>query len=146
MSSFFRRQHNDQGDDTDEDNQVDPELRLRTTQTAHSTIAESIRQENRRAARRRKSRKWGSKGLFKPKHQRTVEDDLPRPTEPLEAAQEEQPGGPQRRRIHVNVPLPLELQSSNGDPKTDYVRNKVRTTKYTLLTFVPKNLYEQFRR
>ncbi|KAG8918881.1 hypothetical protein FRC01_001607 [Tulasnella sp. 417] len=146
MSSFFRRQQNDQGDDTDEDNQVDPELRLRTTQTAHSTISESIRQENRRAARRRKSRKWGSKGLFKSKHQRTVDDDLPRPTEPLEAPQDEQPGGPQRRRIHVNVPLPLDLVSSNGDPKTDYVRNKVRTTKYTLLTFVPKNLYEQFRR
>ncbi|KAG8948486.1 hypothetical protein FRC04_009694 [Tulasnella sp. 424] len=146
MSSFFRRQHDDQADETDEDNQVDPELRLRTTQTAHSTISESIRQENRRAARRRKSRKWGSKGLFKSKQQRTAEDDLPRPTEPLEAPQAEQLGGPQRRRIFVNVPLPLELQASNGDPSTNYVRNKVRTSKYTLLTFVPKNLYEQFRR
>lgn len=128
MSSFFRRQHDDQADETDEDNQVDPELRLRTTQTAHSTISESIRQENRRAARRRKSRKWGSKGLFKSKQQRTAEDDLPRPTEPLEAPQAEQLGGPQRRRIFVNLPLPLELQASNGDPSTNYVRNKVRTS------------------
>ncbi|KAJ7779124.1 hypothetical protein B0H16DRAFT_1300484 [Mycena metata] len=26
-----------------------------------------------------------------------------------------------------------------------YPRNKVRTTKYTILTFIPRNLYEQFR-
>jgi phospholipid-translocating ATPase len=26
------------------------------------------------------------------------------------------------------------------------VRNKVRTSKYTLITFLPKNLFEQFRR
>jgi phospholipid-translocating ATPase len=26
------------------------------------------------------------------------------------------------------------------------VRNKVRTSKYTIITFIPKNLFEQFRR
>ncbi|KAJ2916179.1 hypothetical protein MD484_g4258, partial [Candolleomyces efflorescens] len=34
----------------------------------------------------------------------------------------------------------------DGEPKITYARNKVRTTKYTVLTFIPKNLYEQFRR
>ena len=33
-----------------------------------------------------------------------------------------------------------------GEPITRYVRNKVRTSKYTLITFLPKNLLEQFRR
>jgi len=33
-----------------------------------------------------------------------------------------------------------------GEPITRYVRNKVRTSKYTLITFLPKNLFEQFRR
>ena len=40
MSSFFRRNSNPDDIDTDDDNDVvDPELRLRTTITAHSTIA-----------------------------------------------------------------------------------------------------------
>lgn len=27
-----------------------------------------------------------------------------------------------------------------------YMNNKIRTTKYTLLTFIPRNLFEQFHR
>lgn len=34
----------------------------------------------------------------------------------------------------------------DDDPIRRYVRNKVRTSKYTPITFFPKNLFEQFRR
>ncbi|BGO94943.1 hypothetical protein NBRC10512_000622 [Rhodotorula toruloides] len=44
-----------------------------------------------------------------------------------------------RRVVYVNVEGVLT------DPR-GYERNKVRTSKYTLLSFVPKNLTEQFRR
>lgn len=53
---------------------------------------------------------------------------------------------PARRTIHVNIPLPGYLTHHSGDPIIRYVRNKVRTSKYTLFTFIPKNLSEQFRR
>jgi phospholipid-translocating ATPase len=33
-----------------------------------------------------------------------------------------------------------------GEPIVRYVRNKVRTAKYTIITFLPRNLFEQFRR
>ncbi|KAM0746086.1 phospholipid-translocating P-type ATPase [Meredithblackwellia eburnea MCA 4105] len=48
-------------------------------------------------------------------------------------------GGSERRVVFVNMEGPM------SDPRT-YERNKVRTSKYTLLTFLPKNLTEQFRR
>jgi phospholipid-translocating ATPase len=48
-------------------------------------------------------------------------------------------------RVYFNMPLPDDLI----DPETElpinvYPRNKVRTTKYTPLSFLPKNLYFQF--
>ncbi|BGP51086.1 phospholipid transporting ATPase [Rhodotorula kratochvilovae] len=45
----------------------------------------------------------------------------------------------ERRNVYVNV------EGIMTDPR-GYERNKVRTSKYTLLSFVPKNLTEQFRR
>lgn len=49
-----------------------------------------------------------------------------------------------RRYIYVNLELPV---SSATDPPTihHYVSNRIRTAKYTILTFIPKNLFEQFR-
>ncbi|KAK4047100.1 phospholipid transporting ATPase [Microbotryomycetes sp. JL201] len=44
-----------------------------------------------------------------------------------------------RRTVYVNV------EGAMTDPR-GYERNKVRTSKYTLVSFVPKNLSEQFRR
>ncbi|CAG8666249.1 55_t:CDS:1 [Cetraspora pellucida] len=51
-----------------------------------------------------------------------------------------------KRRIYVNLPLPATELDQYGEPKECYVTNKIRTSKYTLLTFLPKNLFEQFRR
>ncbi|RIB13767.1 hypothetical protein C2G38_2097551 [Gigaspora rosea] len=51
-----------------------------------------------------------------------------------------------KRRIYVNIPLPTTEVDQYGEPKEYYVPNKIRTSKYTLLTFIPKNLFEQFRR
>ncbi|KAI9606529.1 hypothetical protein H4Q26_006063 [Puccinia striiformis f. sp. tritici PST-130] len=51
----------------------------------------------------------------------------------------------QRRSIYVNLVLPTVQVDKYGDPIARYVRNKVRTTKYTIITFFPKNMWEQFR-
>lgn len=49
------------------------------------------------------------------------------------------------RTIYVNMPLPpQDLDSRTGFPKMQFARNKIRTTKYTPLSFVPKNIYFQF--
>lgn len=49
------------------------------------------------------------------------------------------------RRVFVNLPLPTYI-TENKKKKHGYVTNRIRTSKYTLFTFVPKNLFEQFRR
>ncbi|CAG8528415.1 16324_t:CDS:2 [Acaulospora colombiana] len=51
-----------------------------------------------------------------------------------------------KRRVLVNIPLPPNQLDQYGEPLQSYVTNKIRTSKYTLLNFLPKNLFEQFRR
>lgn len=50
----------------------------------------------------------------------------------------------QSRTIWVNLPLPDHAKNEQGFPKAQYSRNKIRTAKYTPLSFVPKNLWFQF--
>lgn len=57
--------------------------------------------------------------------------------------------GPDRARsIYVNTPLPDEFFDKKGNVAKDrrYTSNQNVTSKYTILTFLPRNLFEQFRR
>lgn len=49
-----------------------------------------------------------------------------------------------RRRIFFNIPLPNDAKDEEGRPITRFERNKIRTAKYTPLSFIPKNLWFQF--
>ncbi|KAH6894999.1 phospholipid-translocating ATPase [Coprinopsis sp. MPI-PUGE-AT-0042] len=53
-----------------------------------------------------------------------------------------------RRTVYINEDLPEDLSRSQGRVKKDhiYATNQVITSKYTVLTFLPRNLLEQFRR
>ncbi|KAJ7176874.1 phospholipid-transporting ATPase 1 [Mycena filopes] len=129
MSFLKRHPTAHDNDDEDEDDTIDPELRLRTVRTAHSAIAESIVADARQTRRRRRFfRRRGEKD-----RERKLEGGAPRPEG-------------RRRNVYVGTALPRGEVDASGDPLVRYPRNKVRTTKYTLLTFIPKNLYEQFRR
>ncbi|KAI1088896.1 phospholipid-translocating P-type ATPase [Rostrohypoxylon terebratum] len=48
------------------------------------------------------------------------------------------------RQVYFNLPLPDALKDDEGLPINTYARNKIRTAKYTPLSFVPKNLWFQF--
>ncbi|OBA23478.1 phospholipid-translocating P-type ATPase [Metschnikowia bicuspidata var. bicuspidata NRRL YB-4993] len=51
------------------------------------------------------------------------------------------------RRIYVNHELPAAMREPHsGAPVLAYPRNKIRTTKYTPLLFIPKDLLYQFRK
>jgi len=51
-------------------------------------------------------------------------------------------GGP--RTIYFNSNLPPDAIDENGHPVRHYKRNKIRTAKYTPISFIPKNLWYQF--
>ncbi|KAI8331238.1 hypothetical protein BC941DRAFT_439399 [Chlamydoabsidia padenii] len=51
----------------------------------------------------------------------------------------------ERRTIYVNMDLPPEELDDYGQPTHSFLGNKIRTAKYTWYTFLPKNLFEQFR-
>lgn len=48
------------------------------------------------------------------------------------------------RTIYFNIPIPESERDEEGHLNTTYPRNKIRTAKYTPLTFVPKNVWLQF--
>ncbi|KAJ7581685.1 hypothetical protein C8J56DRAFT_895271 [Mycena floridula] len=107
---FLRRSQHTQSvspDEEHDDNTIDPELGLRTVQTAASAVAESVRKNT----------------------------DKKR-AEPVD---------PQSRLPTVAPGICLKADE-DGEPVVRYERNKVRMTKYTILTFIPKNLFEQFKR
>lgn len=49
------------------------------------------------------------------------------------------------RQLYFNLPLPENLLDEDGHPAQQYTRNKIRTAKYTPLSFLPKNLWFQFQ-
>lgn len=51
----------------------------------------------------------------------------------------------ERRTIYVNMLIPTDDLDDYGQPTRYYISNKINTAKYTWYTFLPKNLFEQFR-
>lgn len=48
------------------------------------------------------------------------------------------------RAVYFNQPLPPDMVDEEGYPTKHYRRNKIRTAKYTPISFIPKNLFYQF--
>lgn len=48
------------------------------------------------------------------------------------------------RKVYFNIPLPPDAVDEQGHPIAQYRRNKIRTAKYTPISFVPKNIWYQF--
>ncbi|KAH6937147.1 hypothetical protein HPB50_025793 [Hyalomma asiaticum] len=55
------------------------------------------------------------------------------------------PGAEPNRRLVPNHTVPDDTPAAQH-PNRGFADNAVRTTKYTLLSFVPRNLFEQFHR
>ena len=84
-------------------------------------------------------------------HRRGASDEKGRPstatpegTRPGEDGEDDAGSGTSQRRVFFNVPLPDDAKDEDGHPIASFERNKVRTAKYTALSFVPKNLWFQF--
>lgn len=60
-------------------------------------------------------------------------------------AEEEEAHGPGPRQLYFNQPLPTSMVDDDGSPLQQFTRNKIRTAKYTPLSFLPKNLWFQFQ-
>ncbi|KKY38729.1 putative phospholipid-translocating p-type atpase domain-containing protein [Diaporthe ampelina] len=62
-----------------------------------------------------------------------------------DADEEEEAHGPGPRQLYFNQPLPPSMVDEDGSPIQQFTRNKIRTAKYTPLSFLPKNLWFQFQ-
>ncbi|XP_076117823.1 phospholipid-transporting ATPase VD-like isoform X3 [Mytilus galloprovincialis] len=55
--------------------------------------------------------------------------------------------GPKTRTVTPNHTQPPDLApNAKGHPNRTFKSNRIRTTKYSIITFIPKNLFEQFHR
>ena len=50
-----------------------------------------------------------------------------------------------KRRVFVNIDPSPDYFYQNKEPKQQFFGNEVFTSKYNVASFVPKNLFEQFR-
>ncbi|EAQ89858.1 hypothetical protein CHGG_06477 [Chaetomium globosum CBS 148.51] len=94
-------------------------------------------------------RKHNNKGMANEKKRTSGGTDASQPDdgdqEDDSSVQEEVGDGPGPRQLFFNLPLPAEFQDEEGYPLQQFTRNKIRTAKYTPLSFVPKNLFFQFQ-
>jgi hypothetical protein len=99
-------------------------------------------------------RKHNNKGMGDEKKRTSGGTDVSQPDVPQpddgeqeddSSVQEEVGSGPGPRELFFNLPLPPEFQDEEGYPIQQFTRNKIRTAKYTPLSFVPKNLFFQFQ-
>ncbi|KNC98070.1 phospholipid-translocating P-type ATPase, flippase [Spizellomyces punctatus DAOM BR117] len=56
------------------------------------------------------------------------------------------PNGDATQKVFINVPVPARMFSHHGKPLQKFPSNAISTSKYTAWNFLPKNLFEQFRR
>ncbi|KAJ3498920.1 hypothetical protein NLG97_g735 [Lecanicillium saksenae] len=61
-----------------------------------------------------------------------------------EASEDDDDDDQGKRSLYFNIPLPDDMLDEEGHPATSYARNKIRTAKYTPLSFIPKNIWFQF--
>jgi phospholipid-translocating ATPase len=92
------------------------------------------RMHNKRHSNEKKRASGGSESLRQPN------EDHDDPEE-----EETEDSEPRPRTLYFNLPLPADLKDEDGEPAQTYARNKIRTAKYTPLSFIPKNLYFQFQ-
>ncbi|CDK29690.1 unnamed protein product [Kuraishia capsulata CBS 1993] len=90
---------------------------------------------------RHKTFKWRSNSIGRNFRQFSTNNDPESDSEDEEAKSARE----KFRTVYWNLPLPQEMLNEKGEPVSVYARNKVRTTKYTPLSFVPKNLMLQFK-
>ncbi|KAG5456208.1 MAG: hypothetical protein BJ554DRAFT_4115, partial [Olpidium bornovanus] len=74
------------------------------------------------------------------------EDERARLGRPRFRAQMSPDPGAANVQIYLNTPLPGSAVDHRGRLVAPFPTNKLNSTKYTPLTFLPKNLFEQFRR
>lgn len=120
-----------------------------TTQPAKRIRWATQRVKGPKAVQKRKSifnRRLSRRGADE-KRQSTG-SDLTDPKTEHEAGREGEDGeegeASDTRRIYFNQPLPASERDEDGKPIHHYARNKIRTAKYTPLSFIPKNLWWQF--
>ncbi|KFY14300.1 hypothetical protein V492_02704 [Pseudogymnoascus sp. VKM F-4246] len=108
--------------------------------TVKSSMAKRLsllgRTHNKRHSNENKKTSEGSESLQQPNQ------DHGGPEE--EETEDSEASGPGPRTLYFNLPLPDDLKDEDGILAQTYSRNKIRTAKYTPLSFIPKNLYFQF--
>lgn len=99
--------------------------------TSQSPLLKQMRKHNKRP-------NWFSRNVWQPFNRFSLLDFI--------FVKKIKPSPP--RSVYINQPLPSEFYDKKGKPlkSRSYYSNQNVTSKYTIFTFIPRNLLEQFRR
>lgn len=118
---------------------TNPVKRIRwATHRATGTKAEN----KRHSLKERLHRRMGSNS--EKKRDSLGKESGPQENGDITSSEADSEDGDSGRRIYINIPLPAHERDEEGHAKAHYARNKIRTAKYTPLSFIPKNLWFQF--
>ncbi|KAK6592731.1 phospholipid-translocating P-type ATPase [Botrytis cinerea] len=73
-----------------------------------------------------------------------IQEEQPNEQAEDEQAEDDDNDGQGPRKVFFNLSLPRDAIDESGHPLVHYKRNKIRTAKYTPLSFIPKNIWFQF--
>lgn len=111
----------------------------------------TVMKRHRWGTQRHKNKPKRSKSIFKKRHSGILHHDHQHDSHPPHDSDSDEQkdlnnlSQKQGREVFINIPLPESMTDpESGLPLIQYARNKIRTTKYTPLSFVPKNLFHQF--
>ncbi|OTB08308.1 hypothetical protein M426DRAFT_52148 [Hypoxylon sp. CI-4A] len=99
---------------------------------------------NRTGSWEKKRNSGGSKSTGDDHDDGTIATDQNEQNDQIDANSTTSEDDGEGRQVYFNLPLPDELKDEEGNPTRVYARNKIRTAKYTPLSFIPKNLWFQF--
>ncbi|KAF5970853.1 phospholipid-translocating ATPase [Fusarium bulbicola] len=134
---------------TTSDGHLDPQALSATQRSRWATQRKSVNSSNNKRnslLERMGHKKTGSNEKNPPSDGSDPhgDDGQPPQTNPEDQNGGEEDEDHENRTLFFNQPLPEELLDENGHPTQVFTRNKIRTAKYTPLSFVPKNLWFQF--
>ncbi|KAK3393077.1 hypothetical protein B0H63DRAFT_457321 [Podospora didyma] len=112
--------------------------------TVKSSSLKRLSLVGRRHNRHVSGEKKRTSGGAEPLPQGSAQVDGAEPQADASSVHNSEHSGAAPRHVYFNVPLPDECKDEEGYPLQQYPRNKIRTAKYTPLSFIPKNLWFQF--
>lgn len=111
-------------------------MTVKSSKTKRRSLLDRMQQHKKTASKEKNGPPDGAEPPF--------QDAPPNEDDDVRQGEEEEEEESNGRTLYFNQPLPNDMLDEEGHPSQEFARNKIRTARYTPLSFIPKNLFFQF--